>query len=153
MLPLDAIARSRGLSSGSKVDRTLRENYHSEVAGRQMKDSVGAMDFGLFLIVSGQEGRGQKSYQESLQVFTDNLYVEEHNVTLPGEQKLADTLRGSYANYQSAARQLLQITNPAAKRQFYFQRLLLLGDKIKKSARDVVRINEENVLSAPCSFM
>ncbi|MBV8816195.1 MAG: HAMP domain-containing protein [Verrucomicrobia bacterium] len=132
---------------GSKVNRTLRENYRSEVAGRQMKDSIGGMNFGLFLMVAGEEEAGRKLYEQNVSVFTDNLYIEEHNVTLPGEQGLADGLRQSFTDFQKAAQQLKGFSDPAAKRQFYFEHLLPLGDRIRKIAQDVVRINEGNVLA------
>ena len=118
-IQIDAIILFEEL--GSKVDRTLRENYHSEVAGRQMKDSVGAMDFGIFLIVSGQEERGQKSYQESLQCLLTicmwknimSRYLENKSwrILCAGPMRITNQLLDSFCRSQIQLQNASSISN------------------------------------------
>src|SRR6516162_1222422 len=132
---------------GGKIDLTLKENYRSVVAGRQMKESLQAMDSGVVFALVGETELGGKIYQQNLPVFERNLVAEEHNITLPGEQKLADTLRQEFTTYQSEVQRFNDLSGPDQKRQFYFSTLQPLGVKIKDTAQQVIRINEENMLN------
>src|SRR5246127_2953969 len=140
-----AIVLLKALSG--KIDLTLKENYRSVVAGRQMKESLQAMDSGLVFTLIGETDLGTKIYQQNVPIFAKNLVAEEHNITLPGEQQLADTLRQGFTTYQSEAQHFNEIPESDQKRQFYFSTLQPLGTKIKDAAQEVIRINEENMLS------
>ncbi|HYZ73551.1 MAG TPA: ATP-binding protein [Chthoniobacterales bacterium] len=140
-----AIVLLKALSG--KIDLTLKENYRSVVAGRQMKESLQAMDSGLLFTLIGQTDLGTKIYRQNEPVFARSLVAEERNVTLPGEQKLADTLRQGFTTYQSEVQHFNEISEPDQKREFYFSTIQPLGTKIKDTAQEVIRINEENMLS------
>jgi two-component system, NtrC family, sensor histidine kinase KinB len=132
---------------GGKIDLTLKENYRSVVAGRRMRESLQAMDSGLVLTLIGETEMGIKVYQQHQEVFAKNLVAEEHNITLPGEQQLADTLRQDFTSYQSDVQRFNDEPGTDQKRQFYFSTVLPLGTKIKDTAQQVIRINEENMLN------
>lgn len=132
---------------GGKIDLTLKENYRSVVAGRQMKESLQAMDSALVFTLLGETEVGTKIYQQNQPIFAKNLVAEEHNITLPGEQKLADALRQQFTTYQNEVNRFNEITDSDQKRQFYFSTLQPLDAKIKDTAQQVIRINEENMLS------
>ena len=132
---------------GGKIDLTLKENYRSVVAGRQMRESLQAMDSGLVFVLVGETDLGIKIYQQNQPVFAKNLVAEEHNITLPGEQQLADTLRQEFTTYQSEVQHFNEISDPEQKHRFYFETLQALGTKIKDTAQEVIRINEENMLN------
>src|SRR5690349_20928893 len=86
---------------GGKIDLTLKENYRSVAAGRQMKESLEAMDSALVYTLLGETDLGIKIYQQNQSIFGKNLVAEEHNITLPGEQQLADSLRQQFTTYQA----------------------------------------------------
>ena len=132
---------------GGKIDLTLKENYRSVVAGRQMRETLQAMDSGLVFVLVGETALGTKIYQQNQPVFAKNLVAEEHNITLPGEQQLADTLRQEFTTYQSEVQHFNEISDSEQKRHFYFETLQPLGTKIKDTAQEVIRINEENMLN------
>ena len=140
-----AIVLLKALSG--KIDLTLKENYRSVVAGRQMKESLQAMDSGLVFTLVGETDLGTKIYQQNEPIFAKSLVAEEHNITLPGEQKLAETLRQEFTTYQSEVQHFNEIPEPDQKRQFYFSTIQPLGTKIKDTAQQVIRIDEENMLS------
>src|SRR5258708_2269894 len=133
---------------GGKIDLTLKENYRSVVAGRQMKESLQSMDSALVFTMLGETELGAKIYQQNQPTFAKNLVAEEHNITLPGEQQLADSLRQQFTAYENGVKRFNEITDPDQKRQFYFSTLQPLGTKIKDTAQEVIRINEENMLNA-----
>src|ERR1700757_1237673 len=140
-----AIVLLKALSG--KIDLTLKENYRSVVAGRQMKESLQAMDSGLVFTLIGETELGTKIYQQNQPIFAKNLVAEEHNITLPGEQQLADSLRQDFTTYQSEVQHFNEVSEPGQKRQFYFSNLQPLGTKIRDTAQQVIHINEENMLS------
>ena len=134
-------------SLGSKIDLLLKENYRSVVAGQQMKETLERMESAAFFTLVGEDARGRRLYQQNEPIFAQNLRIEEHNVTLPGEQALADSLHSLFANYSSEITKFWNLTDLEQKRQVYFQTLLPLATRIKDSAQEVIRINEENMLA------
>ena len=133
---------------GNSVDTILRENYRSVLAGQQMKESAERMDSALFFSLVGEEARGRKMYDENLIPFRINLNRELHNITLPGEQQLADTVRSLHEQYATSAETFWQMQDMAARRTMYFSEMLPLFTRIKDTAQEVIRINEENMVTA-----
>jgi signal transduction histidine kinase len=134
-------------SLGGKIDLLLKENYRSVVAGQQMKESLERMDSAAFFTLVGEDARGRQLYQQNEPIFAENLRIEEHNVTLPGEQGLADSLHSLFAKYRSEIGTFLALTDLDQKRKVYFDTLLPLATRIKDTAQEVIRINEENMLA------
>ena len=134
-------------SLGGKIDLLLKENYRSVVAGQQMKESLERMDSAVFFTLVGEDARGRQLYQQNEPIFAENLRIEEHNVTLPGEQGLADSLHSLFAKYRSEIGTFLALTDLDQKRKVYFDTLLPLATRIKDTAQEVIRINEENMLA------
>lgn len=134
-------------SLGSKIDLLLKENYRSVVAGQQMKESLERMDSAAFFTLVGEDARGRQLYRQNESVFAQNLRIEEHNVTLPGEQVLADSLHSLFANYSSEIAKFWNLTDLEQKRRVYFETLLPVATRIKDTAQEVIRINEENMLA------
>src|ERR1700730_504489 len=134
-------------SLGSKIDLLLKENYRSVVAGQQMKERLERMDSAAFFTLVGEDARGRQLHQETDPIVAQNLRIEEHNVTLPGEQALADSLHSLFASYSSEIAKFWNLTDLQQKRQVYFETLLPVATRIKDSAQDVIRINEENMLA------
>jgi two-component system, NtrC family, sensor histidine kinase KinB len=134
-------------SLGSKIDLLLKENYRSVVAGQQMKESLERMDSAAFFTLVGEDARGRQLYQQNEPIFAENLRIEEHNVTLPGEQALANSLHSLFANYSSEIAKFWNLTDLEQKRRAYFETLLPVATRIKDNAQEVIRINEENMLA------
>ena len=71
-----------------------------------------------------------------------------HNITLPGEQQLADTVRSLHEQYATRAETFWGMQDMAARRSMYFSEMLPLFTRIKDTAQEVIRINEENMVQA-----
>ncbi len=85
---------------GNNIDVILRENYRSVLAAERMKEALERMDSALLFAIGGEEQSAREQYDEYLQQFEPNLKVEQHNVTLPGEQEMADALTRLWAKYK-----------------------------------------------------
>jgi two-component system, NtrC family, sensor histidine kinase KinB len=133
---------------GNNIDVILRENYRSVLAAQGMKESLERMDSALWFAIGGKEDRARDQYRENRKTFADKLKVEQNNVTLPGEQKLADDLTALHSRYITKADRFFALP-PEAKAErtaFYFEEMLPLFDAIKRKADDVLAINQQNMM-------
>jgi two-component system, NtrC family, sensor histidine kinase KinB len=133
---------------GNNIDVILRENYRSVIAAQGMKESLERMDSALWFAIGGKEDRARAQYRENRKTFGDKLKVEQNNVTVPGEQQMADDLTDLYARYVAQADKFFAIPPEAkdARISFYFEQMLPLFDAIKRRADDVLEINQKNMM-------
>ncbi len=132
---------------GGNIDRILRENYRSVLAAQGMKEAVERMDSGLLFVIAGQHERGRRQYAEHRARFLDQLRIEQGNITLPGEQELADNLARWFERYTDAAGRFLELpagTRPA-RIDAYFHELLPAFDAIREGANAVLQLNQDNM--------
>ena len=102
----------------------LRENYRSVLAAEGMKEALERMDSALLFAIGGQEDRAREQFAEYRPVFEQNLEIEQGNVTLPGEQEMADDLTSLYGAIRRAGRPLLRPARRAerTRTELYFAR-------------------------------
>ena len=133
---------------GGAIEVILRENYRSVLAGQQMKETLERMDSGAFFTLVGEDQRGREMYSQNQPLFADALKLELNNITLPGEKELADTEQSLFNSYTTRIQQFFRMTDLQAKRETYFKSLLPTATKIKDTAQEIIRINQENMLQA-----
>ena len=133
---------------GNRVDVILRENFRSVVAGQQMKEAAERMDSALFFSLVGEEERGKKLYGHNLPIFHENLTLELHNITLPGEQELADRTQHLHQQYAGKAVAFWSTKDIELRRKIYFGEMLPMFTAIKDTAQEIIRINQENMIDA-----
>src|SRR4051812_16481737 len=84
---------------GGNIDVVLRENYRSVLAAQNLKEALDRMDSALLFAIGGEERQATEQLAESRRAFRENLEIERGNVTLPGEQQMADDLSRLSARY------------------------------------------------------
>jgi two-component system, NtrC family, sensor histidine kinase KinB len=133
---------------GNNIDVILRENYRSVIAAQGMKESLERMDSALWFAIGGKEDRALEQYRENRKLFGDKLKVEQNNVTIPGEQQMADDLTALHVRYVAQADAFFRLPAEAkdARTEFYFEHMLPLFDAIKRRADDVLEINQKNMM-------
>src|SRR6516165_5361166 len=77
---------------GNNIDVILKENYRSVLAAEGMKEALERMDSSFLFAIGGEERQARDQFAEYRPMFERNLKIEQNNVTLPGEQELADAL-------------------------------------------------------------
>ena len=77
---------------GNKVDLILRENYRSVLAAQNMKEALERMDSAALFAIGGRDDRAREQFAANAPLFKKNLKIEQNNITLPGEQEMADKL-------------------------------------------------------------
>src|SRR5450432_1094327 len=133
---------------GGAIDVILRENFRSVLAAQNMKESAERMDSALFFTLVGEEQRGRQLYDQNLPIFRENLDVELHNITLPGEGVLAHKVAALHDQYVKRAQTFWSGNDLAQRRAMYFGEMLPAFTEIKETANTILRINQETMVKA-----
>ncbi len=133
---------------GQSIDVILRENYRSVVACQEMKEALERMDSGAVFVLLGAEQKGNDQIAQNEARFEKALQVELGNITLPGEGEKAERLKQLFGQFRSGIKVM---GNPAfgreARRKAYFDELLPLFQRMKDTADDILRMNQENMVA------
>ena len=97
---------------GHAGERILADNYRSVLAAQRMKESIERLDSAALFLVIGERERCLALVAEHLPAFEQELEVEEHNITEPGEQEAAERLRAAWNQYRGDHRAFLALPPP-----------------------------------------
>ncbi len=105
------------------------------------------MDSGLLFAVGGRDRHGREQFDANRPRFLEHLKVEQANITLPGEDKLARSVDGLFKEYVEHGQQFFSLPQePAEQRaELYFGVLLPTFEKIKQDADRILVLNQENM--------
>src|SRR5437763_9874564 len=70
---------------GGRIDLILRENYDSVRAMFRLNEAVERIDSAFAIALAGREDDARAQYRENWPRYDEQLRVEQHNITLPGE--------------------------------------------------------------------
>jgi two-component system, NtrC family, sensor histidine kinase KinB len=154
LLPTLAILVALGLWAivmfyhlGGNIDVILRENFRSVLAAEGMKEAIERMDSGLLFTVAGREPLGREQFAKYRTRFEEQLRIEQGNITLPGEQELADDLERLFRKYLASAERFFALpAEPASRRvDLYFNELGPTFVEIHDQADRVLDLNQDNM--------
>jgi signal transduction histidine kinase/HAMP domain-containing protein len=147
LLGLQSISRVTEL--GGAIDVILRENYQSIIVCQQMKESLDRMDSGALFILSGYEKEGRKIINRSGWEFDNALRKELNNVTIQGEGEKAAHLKTLFDEYKTLIKDVENHDIPRSKRrEIYFDKLSPLFWNVKKTADDILYMNQKNMFKS-----
>lgn len=132
---------------GGSIDVILKENYASVLAAENMKEALERMDSSFLFTIAGEETRGRAQFASAKPAFAKHLKIEQGNITLPGEQELADGIASSFEAYSKLADRFFAAERPEIRRALYFGELLPLFSRVKDRADKVLEINQQNMKS------
>jgi signal transduction histidine kinase len=132
---------------GGNIAVILKENYQSVRAAEGMKEALERMDSALLFAIGGEEQQAHAQFAENRPLFERNLHVEQNNVTLPGEQAMADALTALDARYLVLARRFFALPpeRKPERTKLYFSELLPTFKDIKREADAVLDLNQKNM--------
>ncbi len=133
---------------GNNIDVILKENYTSVLAAEGMKESLERMDSALlFGTIGGRETEAAEQFAENRPIFEKQLKIEQNNVTLPGEGRMAERLTALRTRYFDLAEQFFAIRPDGTeeRKRLYFTQLLQTFRDIKSEADAVLAINQKNM--------
>lgn len=158
LLPLLALMTILGVAAvillhrlGRSIDAILRENYDSVRYMERLKESLERIDSSYTFALAGQEQKARDQYEAQWNTYERYLELERHNITVPGEQELADKLSALTEHYKKRGNAFYD--RPAqdpARHEDYFGPggLLATFKEIKDTADEILRINQDNMEQA-----
>lgn len=134
---------------GESIDVILRENYRSVIACQEMKESLERMDSGILFTLLGYSQEGTDFIRQNESLFEKALRTELSNITLPGEGEKAHHVQGLFEKYRKVLRAAEDPGTPVAeRRQLYMTQLFPLFQEIKRSASQILDMNQQNMSDA-----
>lgn len=131
------------------LDKFLFENWRSVEYGQRMIDELERLNDAAEATMRDPSAlaAAKSSAAAARADFERNLADENHNITLPGEDRLAHQLTALWsdpAGYGATLEAVLDAPDAAARGQAY-TRLRALSPKVKAAAQAVVRLNLDNM--------
>ncbi len=124
------------LSANSQ--RILQDNYRSVLAAQRMMDDGDRINEGLLLELDaarGEEGRAQIAHYRPL--FEQELSVQQHNITEPGEKETTAALTAACGKW------LPSLDPPPASLDEYLAHAGPALDEVKKQAQAILDLNQD----------
>jgi len=159
MIPLFALLVALGTTGtilisqlGDKVEKILRENYDSVVYMRDLNEALERIDSSFQFALAGREEQSHKQYEENWNPLQDSVDKERRNITLPGEQELADHLIALSQNYRQQGEAFFAAQGPQRDRLYFGQAeqkgLYDTFGEIKSVSGEILRLNQDNMEEA-----
>jgi PAS domain S-box-containing protein len=136
---------------GGRIDVILRENYDSVLYMERLKESLERIDSSYTFALAGQEQKARDQYRQQWPTYEKYLGLENQNITIPGEQALADKLTELSKRYRKKGDAFYdRPAGDAARKEDYFgpEGLLASFKEIKDSADAILRLNQDNMEQA-----
>ncbi len=134
---------------GSRIDAILRENYDSVRYMEDLREALDEIDTSYRLALAGQDDtESRKKTTDSWDVLNACIRDELNNITLPGEQAMADRLAElgrEYRQHDEAFWQLPPFSQ--GRRDAYRGRdgLEVQYRAIRDQSRDILVLNQQNM--------
>ncbi len=146
-----AWAVSNLISLGQASEAILRENYRSILAAENMNSALERQDSAVLLMLLGDVPAGRRQFRENEADFLGWLVRAKDNITIPGEEKLLQTIESGYARYreQFAEGDIVGSRPPVLPfHRYYRESIYPLFAAVLRDCRQLRRINETAMYGA-----
>lgn len=136
---------------GNRIDAILRENYRSVTYMTRLNESLERIDSSFAFALAGREEAARRQYEANWVSYRENLAGEQSNVTLPGEQDLADRLAALSDTYQRDGDKFYKLPASDAGRTLAYHGpggLLEKFSEIKVVSGEILHINQQSMENA-----
>jgi signal transduction histidine kinase len=136
---------------GNRIDAILRENYRSVTYMTQLNEALERIDSSFNFALAGREDAARQQYAANWTNYRESLSREHANVTLPGEQELADHLAALSEGYRRDGNQFFETPSGDAHRENSYHGpggLLNQFREIKKVSGEILHINQRSMEDA-----
>ncbi len=136
---------TRALGRGSQD--ILKDNYRSVIAAERMKDAAERIDSGLVFAIIGRASRGLDQIAQYIPKLEDEIRVQEHNITEPGEREATAKLRKVWNDYRDAIAEVRRVPDAAGLDGRYFDSLLGKFLAVKDAADVILVMNQDAMMA------
>src|SRR5580700_5788089 len=139
------------LRLGNSVDAILRENYRSVIAMEGLNEAVERIDSSFQFALSGRQDQAREQFTRSWESYLENLDVEKHNITVPGEGELVERLEYLTDDYHRKGKDFYAAPAANGKQtEAYYgpNGLLEVFGQIKDVSGQILHLNQNNMEEA-----
>src|SRR5580704_4422192 len=136
---------------GNSVDAILRENYRSVIAMEGLNEAVERIDSSFQFALSGRQDQAREQFTRSWESYLENLDVEKHNITVPGEGELVERLEHLTDDYHRKGKDFYAAPAANGKQtEAYYgpNGLLEVFSQIKDVSGQILHLNQNNMEEA-----
>jgi signal transduction histidine kinase len=137
---------------GNRIDEILRENYDSVIYMRDLNEALERIDSSFQFALAGREQESYKQYEASWKLYDAALSKEQHNITLPREGELVDTLATLSEHYRRQGADFFKRTGQKRDKLYFGEKnspgLYARFAEIKTVSSEILRINQDNMEEA-----
>ncbi len=132
---------------GRSSQRILQDNYRSVLAAQRMKEAAERIDRSAVFRAAGRPDKADQQAPPNLRKFEEELSVQEHNITEPGEEEATRQLREAWNDYQAAYQRFTMIRGEREARRRYFEEMEPLFLRLKDAADRILEINQDAMVA------
>jgi NtrC-family two-component system sensor histidine kinase KinB len=138
------------LRLGRATDAILTENYKSILAAENMIDAIERQDSAILLVILGYDEEGLAQFRQNENQFLQWLGRAKDNITIPGEEKIIETIERGYSAYlvDFSNLRLLAGSDRGRAAAFYHETVLPAFKVIRDECIRLREINQETMFAA-----
>ena len=128
---------------GRQSERILADNYRSVLAAQRMKESLERLDSAAIFRVANRADKAAPMEAPNRARFEQELDIQEHNITEPGEAEATARLHALWASYRSQLDDFRKLATASELSAFYFDHLQPTFAQVKDAADFVLDLNQD----------
>jgi NtrC-family two-component system sensor histidine kinase KinB len=138
------------LRLGKASDAILTENYRSILAADNMIGAIERQDSAILLLMLGYSDEGLQQFGENENQFLQWLGRAKDNITVPGEDKVVQTIESGYSTYLVAFSHLRALVGADSDEAagFYHETVLLSFRRVRDECVRLREVNQETMFRA-----
>ena len=131
---------------GRSSQRILQDNYRSVLAAQRMKDAVERVDSAAVFRAAGRRDKADAQAPPNMRRFEEELSVQEHNITEPGELDATRRLRAAWNEYVANYEGYKQLRDQGELQRRYFEQMEPAFARVKDAAERILELNQDAIV-------
>jgi two-component system, NtrC family, sensor histidine kinase KinB len=134
-------------SLGASAQNILQDNYRSILAAQRMKESAERIDSAVLFWLLDERGSARELLDANRRRFSEELAVQQRNLTEPGEAERTVRLTQDWALYLAQVDAFVAEPDATRLRGLYFEQLLPAFSDLKEATEAVLVMNQDAILA------
>jgi len=131
---------------GRSSQRILQDNYRSVLAAQRMKDAIERVDSAAVFRAAGRPDKADAQAPGNVRRFEEELSIQEHNITEPGELEATRRLRAAWDEYMAKYDRYRQLPRQGELQRQYFDEMEPAFGRVKEAAERILDLNQDAIV-------
>lgn len=128
---------------GRSSQRILQDNYRSVLAAQRMKEAAERLDSAAAFRAAGRPDKADLQTPPNVKRFEEELTVQEHNLTEPGEEEATRQVRALWSGYKAKIERFNAVGDEGELRRRYFAEMEPGFLQLKDAADRILEMNQD----------